>query len=627
MDTKEYILELLNSMLSVMEPDEMNFIKYDIAPMQELVNKIKSEKEYFLEFVLDLSENDIDFLSKSIQDEEERKSFLASVIYLKKLIEVNKSEGVSIPLSDNQKALLYKLYDLMNETIVNYNAQEEKTNKNKSKVLGYENLKDELINNKPLTITDYELTAKMVYAVEKGNIGSALNEVMDYLNRYNYDLLAPKDEKVVVNEETINEVVPEPEIKEEKKKRKNKKAKKSEEKTAEENDNSMDIFSPQSFEYNNETIKKGKDKKAKVLDIQTILSSLNIKEEDLTNYAKDIISKNADLELISNNYYYFIDNIKGRIKETNINGIISILCLSSPEMLKKMFAFFKKIQLGEDAINNLFNRCTDIFFVSNIDKFKNNSELLFKYTDNIENVITNNITFFYNSYEYNKNKIDALEKLGLDITKVIENKPQLLAIGYDTLVNNINVIKDYGYNLEEIDYDSISIIGSKKLNKMIDLFIESGFSEYITEKEGLKNTRSLIIKRIFYAFKNKLSVWDENVNEERKNKTFEDMLAKEKQIVNEEDIHHLINEHPILEAMLESKRPYLFNDTTIAQIKRKYEFKIDNNTFSRIKTYSVFNVLINHDIEEKQALFYALTYNSNLTDSEYNALKKELMGE
>lgn len=616
MDTKEYILELINSLLSTISADDVSYINYDIAPMQELVKRIKNEKEYFLEFILDLSETDIEVLSKSIQDDEERKSFLASTIYLKKLVEINKKEGVSIPLSDNQKALLYKLYDLMNKIIIDYSSMEEKSLKNKTKIEKYNPLKEKLLNNKPLDNLDYELVAKMIYSMEKGNVGSALNEVMDYLNRYNYDLLAPQETEASVIQEPQEEVTEETTIDKE-----NKKEEIIEEST------SIDIFAPQSFEYNEAQRKKTKSKNFKLLDIETILSSLNIKEDELTGYAKDLISKITDYELVSNNYYYYIDNIKGRIKETNINGIISLICLSSTEMFKKMFAYFKKIQLSEVAVDNLINRCTDIFFTSNRNKFKDNAELLFKYTNNVENVINNNITFFYNSYEYNKNKINNLEELGLDVSKIIDNKCQLLAIKYDTLVSNMKTIRDYGYNLKEIDYDSISIIGSKNLNKMIDLFIESGFSKYITEKEGLKNTRSLIIKRIFYAFKNKLSVWDENLNLERKNESFESMIKKDKQIVTEEDIYHLISEHPLLEALLESKRPYLFNDTTIAQIKRKYEFKIDNNIFSRIKTYSIFRVLINHDIDEKQALFYALTYNSNLTDTEYDVLKKKFLGE
>lgn len=616
MDTKEYILELINSLLSTISADDVSYINYDIAPMQELVKRIKNEKEYFLEFILDLSETDIEVLSKSIQDDEERKSFLASTIYLKKLVEINKKEGVSIPLSDNQKALLYKLYDLMNKIIIDYSSMEEKSLKNKTKIEKYNPLKEKLLNNKPLDNSDYELVAKMIYSMEKGNVGSALNEVMDYLNRYNYDLLAPQETEALIIQKPQEEVTEETTIDKE-----NKKEEIIKEST------SIDIFTPQSFEYNEAQRKKTKSKGLKLLGIETILSLLNINETSLTSYAKDLISKITDYELVNNNYYYYIDNIKGRIKETNINGIISLLCLSSTEMFKKMFAYFKKIQLSEVAVDNLINRCTDIFFTNNRNKFKDNAELLFKYTNNVENVINNNVTFFYNSYEYNKNKINNLEELGLDVSKIIDNKCQLLAIKYDTLVSNMKTIRDYGYNLEEIDYDSISIIGSKNLNKMIDLFIESGFSEYITEKEGLKNTRSLIIKRIFYAFKNKLSVWDENLNLERKNESFESMIKKDKQIVTEEEIHHLISEHPLLEALLESKRPYLFNDTTIAQIKRKYEFKIDNIIFSRIKTYSIFKVLINHGIDEKEALFYALTYNSNLTDAEYKMLKEEILGE
>ena len=629
MNTKDYILELINCAISAGTTENEDDSRFDIAALKEIINNIKSNKDYFLEFIIDLTDNDLVKLAKNIDNKEKRKSFLASTTYLKKLIEINKKEDVNIPLSKKQEAILFDLYDLISDTITKCESNEEKDKKSRTKVSNYIELKERLISNKALNIEDYNKIKKLVRAYETGNIGSALNEVMDFLNSYNYDLIAPKEEP----KEEIIQPAKEKTIKTKKIKQIKKKPEEHIENKAVEKESSVaseiDIFSPQSFIYNPDIVKEKKSKKKILSDtfnISNSLIELGIKEEMLTDYAKELLNKINDLSLLKNNYYYFLDNLKGRFKTNNINGIISILCLSNEEIVNSLFAYFKELNLSEKAIDSLLNRCTDIFFIENKDKFKKSVNLALKYQANIESLINNNITYFYNTFEYNKNKIKLLEQNGLNINQIFNLKPQLLAIGIDTLINNYQLIKSYGYNLEVIDYDSISIIGSKYLNKMIDLFIESGFSEYMIDKECLKNTRSLIIKRIFYAFKNKLNVWDENVSSNRKNEAFETIINKERYTLTDEEIYHLISEHNILESMVESKRPYMFNDATIAQIKRKYEFKINNNTFSRLKTYSIFKVLINHDIEEKEALFYALTYNSNITDSEYLLLKKEILG-
>ena len=159
---------------------------------------------------------------------------------------------------------------------------------------------------------------------------------------------------------------------------------------------------------------------------------------------------------------------------------------------------------------------------------------------------------------------------------------------------------------------------------MLDTFIEAGFSTYLAT-DGLKNIRSLIIKRIFYAYKNDLDVWKENISEDRINEEYESWIKKELVILNEEEISYLINDYPELESLDLTKRPAFFTDSEGAQIRRKYEFKFDNIIISRIKTYSVFKVLVNHAVDVNEAIFYALTYNLNVDVSDYMLIKEEIL--
>lgn len=617
MNTKDYILELINSIRNSYHEEN----NYDLAYLEELVTKVNGDKDYFYNFVLDINEELLNEIVKRIDDEDKKKSFLASILYLKKLIEINKEEDIKIPLSENQEGLLYTLYDLIKSFISEYKNNKEEFNKSNERLIRYEPLKEKLTYNKPLDEFDYTLVEKLVYKYENGNIGSALNEVMDYLNRYNYELLAPAQDKVTPLVEEVKEETSKEEIKENTSKV-NKEVKNID-------TPNIDIFSAQSFVYNEEDKKKKKRKKKEIvldeLGIDDILLEFNLNKNKLTTYASRLIEE-ADLKKVNNTYKVMVDKLKNRIKEDNINGLITILCLSDKETINELFGLFKKYNLSDEVINDLVNRCTQIFISNNKDNFINNINLVSSYNGDIEYLIKNNITFFYNSYAYNKNKVDLLDKMKLNVNLIFNNKPVLLAIGIEKLLKNIDTLKYYDVVINDDDYSSLSIIGSLNLNKMIDLLIEAGFSDYMFEEGSIKNIRSLIIKRIFYAYKNELDVWNENISKDRLNDGYEELIDKNRKCLTEDDINHLINDYPILEAVLISKKPLVFDNAKSGQIKRKYEYKFNNIIISRLKTFSIFNTLVLNDVNEQDALFYALTYHSNLEDIDYKMIRKEVLG-
>ena len=664
---KQYILNIINTAINECKIQNSN--SYDTAFLKEIVNKVSNNQDYFYEYVLDLNSDLLKELIDKIEPENKRESFLASIIYLKNLIEINKKEEVSIPLSKNQEEILYELFELIKKIVEldNYNEKEEQK-KYKKYGQKYKALMEKLDNNRVLSIEDYDLIDESINKYEKENTDKKLNEAFDYLNTYNYRLLPKKDElqpqepeieiseaneEVIVtgiNEPDENIINDLPETAEQKidfdifkpqsfvleeEPKKNKKRKKKAEKIINEEPiieevktNDTKAIEEEQLEIPTEVIEEplNSEIENEILPENSVnndidpLSTIGISKENLNDYSLTLLDNGINNSALS----YYNQNLKSLFISDNYNGIVSLLCLSDEETLTDIFNYFNEINLKEETIKDLLNRATELFFTKNKESFKDNAILALNYNANLEELIKNNITYFYNSPEYNKNKINLLENTGLNINLIFINKPQLLAIGLDKLLKNIDILKKYNININSEDYESISIISSPNLNIMIDTFIEAGFSSYLIGE--LKNVRSLIIKRIFYAFKNNLSVWRENITNDRINNEYEEWIKKERKVLSDEEINYLISDYAELEYLETSKRPAFFTDASSASIRRKYEFKFGNNIISRYKVYSIFNVLINHSVSTREALFYAITYNSNLIKNDYDLIKKEILG-
>jgi hypothetical protein len=640
---RDNILELLSSLIDVSNVEDNN---YDVAFLKDITDKISNDKDYFNTFLTDIDE---DLLRDIVDllDVNERKKVLASSLYLKSLMVINKEQGVEIPLSESQREILYDLYNLMKKAVSSYEQRQEVASKEKELKTRYQNLLQKISLNSVLTVDDYNLIEKVIYKLVMGNQGKVLNTVMSALNSYNIGLLAgceaatyTKDEKkdkyVLVREsENKTLVVSKKEelgLKEEKDismdvDTKTGIAEKTRDLSKEEKylDIDIDIFNPQSFDYQKESKSKTKEKETiNNYNYQTFLLEAGISYDDLSDYAKNLLAS-CDGTTIKETYDFVKKTFNSMLKPQNVNGLIGLVCNSDEKTIKDLFGYLKDNNFTDEEVCDLINRCTVIFFKGNSENFKNNVGLALKYGD-VKSLIKNNITFFYNSYEYNKNKVNLLEERNVNINKIMMVKPQILAMRIDVLLNNIEVLTNYGYDLVNGDYDSFSIVGANNLNVMIDLFIEDGFSEYIFMGDSMKNTRSLIIKRLYYAYKNNLNIWRENVLDNRINEVYEEFINKKRRSLNEDEISYLISDYEILDFLENGKRGTLFSDVNLAQVRRKYEFKFNNVILSRLKTYSVFKALVSSDVPLREAMFYALTYNSNLSDADYLMVKKEILG-
>ena len=266
----------------------------------------------------------------------------------------------------------------------------------------------------------------------------------------------------------------------------------------------------------------------------------------------------------------------------------------------------------------------------NDDDINHNDRLLSKFDVSVKKFKKEYPAFFLESYQVNNRKIDLLEDNGIDINEVLKHAPKLLLSPYYLLEKNMTIMKSYGFDLScEEDKSNYVVLGTGNLDLALDYFIELGYNDFIHKdvKNCLKNLRALIIKRIYYAYKNKINIWRidgtnaEMLSNRKKNKDYDKLIREQATALDEETIDVLISKYPILEGIDASHRAYIFKDSYNAAIKRKTELIFGNKIISRIKTYSLFKVLVENNVNVQEALLYALSYNTILDQSEYDNLK------
>ncbi len=266
----------------------------------------------------------------------------------------------------------------------------------------------------------------------------------------------------------------------------------------------------------------------------------------------------------------------------------------------------------------------------NDDDINHNGRLLSKFDVSVKKFKKEYPAFFLESYQVNNRKIDLLEDNGIGINEVLKHAPKLLLSPYYLLEKNMTIMKSYGFDLScEEDKSNYVVLGTGNLDLALDYFIELGYNDFIHKdvKNCLKNLRALIIKRIYYAYKNKINIWRidgtnaEMLSNRKKNKDYDKLIREQATALDEETIDVLISKYPILEGIDASHRAYIFKDSYNAAIKRKTELIFGNKIISRIKTYSLFKVLVENNVNVQEALLYALSYNTILDQSEYDNLK------
>lgn len=609
MSEKEFIISLCNKYIEDLDNNDNN---KDVSYFKDVLHQINENSSYMYDFIIGISEN---LILELFKDDEDKKDFILGFNDLKSKIMSFNGDNSSIRLTDDENRII----DRFKELIVRYvNSSSSDSDTVKDFIL-------RLNNNSSLLESDYDLVEKLIYLYEKDSTDALFEEAMDYLNRYNISLIRKfskkaknpvKYTKVGESNTKIMEDI--------------------EDKVNEINeDNKANPFENMiSFEYVpkeksrvNRKKKIDKLKEDEGVDFNSLFSKYNFNYDDLqTNYKNKLNS--WDIEKLESFLKYLNDNTK----LSGINNNSRILGLLLTESSKESFEYVNNVLINNYSfstkdLDDVLKRYTAIYLDGGLDNFKKNAELLTSCgVKEIAAEVINNVVFFNNNYDDNYKNYVILKEMGINADAILKDALNVFSTDFDLLCKNIKVLDSYGFDLrDEEDFKSFSVLLILDLAKAIDMFIEMGYSEYIHDKPELtlRNIKSLIIKRILFAYKNGLDMWD-NYSENcpyKKNDKYEEMIKK-KDVLDEKEIDLLIKEYPILSLLDSGMRITTFNDPYFGSIRRKTEFVFDNKIVSRIKTYSIFKCLITNGVNEQEALLYALSYNMDLNMAEYESLKK-----
>lgn len=597
MSEKDYIISLLDKYLKYLEENENKNRSY----FKDVLSQINDNYNYIYDFIIGISENLILELLDDIHYEN-KKDFLLDFNEIRsKLLSYN-GDYTNLKLDDGENNTINLFKKLITDFV---NVKDD----DKDYVLDF---KDRLDNNKSLLENDYDLLEKIIYLFEKDDADVLFEEAMDYLNRYNISLIrkySKKEKKKVVykkvgDSNSINV-------------------------TPFENMVSFDYVPKEKTRVNKKRKVEDKSelKREETKDIKKLFNDYGFDYENVCRIYADEI-KNLNFDETKEFLEYLNDN--SILKDADKNGKILGLLLTKSNLNKFRDAndiLRNKYSLNDKSIEQILKRYTLVYCDDEINNFTNNVQLLnLCGIKDINVVISDNIMFLLNNYNDNLNVYNKLNDMGINANNLFKNALNVVSINNELLFKNINVLCSYGFDLrDEEDYKSFSVLLINDLARTLDMFIEMGYSEFIHDKPELtlRNIKSLIIKRILFAYKNNLNIWD-NVKDDSPNKiNYEyEKFIKNRNVLNDSEINLLIKEHPILSLLDSGMRITTFNESYFASIKRKTELVFNNKIVSRIKTYSVFKVLIDNKVKEENALLYALTYNMDLNEYEYDMLKK-----
>ena len=184
----DYILHLIDETTSHYDDKDNEYMQNDVnlTNIKNVIKLADSDPLYKYEFITLLGDDFLSLMVDQVQEESKRESFLASLLYLKKLMKINKEMADKITLNDNQQKEILKLLEIMKQ----YVNEKEYSNSEQRSLNGvYKKnilkLKRKLEEKEVLNKTDYESVGYLL-SKESDDIYSKL---MSAVNRYNLILL------------------------------------------------------------------------------------------------------------------------------------------------------------------------------------------------------------------------------------------------------------------------------------------------------------------------------------------------------------------------------------------------------------------------------------------------------
>jgi len=668
---KELLISIIKPALSTLDNNQIQQIAFDNAELNTFLNNFNHPED-----IINLTESALNNLVNNLEPLEARNYFLGNIKFIKGLAELAKQNQTKLNLNKNQLLNLEELKELIKLTISRneYNIQNAKE-KSENQISDYRKILGIVQKEELFTENDYNIIEKIVRSETPNDVDNNLDKIYSFVNEFNARKLSEiytgiKEKQYIKPNITINltpiKLIEEPEeviVTERIIEDYNKEEAIEEIEVTplnfEDTDPFQDIFSSINL--------RKKKPSTKLVDaehtqkLKEILSYLG--------YNYDILEDELKLKLTSEDLtkmeefakYLKEENkvILSKIKTNNIYSSIFILTKSSKQrielILSTLYNYFGIKSAGGELFK-IVNNATTIFSEQGCQNFVENAKIFKQYNVLINNIIDKNINFLHIDNEELLFNIDLLINYGADISILIDKCNLSLYThnsfnSFSSLIKkNLDVLKQYCFDLKlffEEKNSCYTILNSVDLASKIDQFIEVGLNEFIhsNSKNSGNILKTLIIKRIYYAYKNKMPVW-ENINIEYKRLkdcnfgdedsrlTFQEFnqlkkyIKDEDSIINESEINMIKSDYSIMELIDEGNRPAIYSNSPLTLIKRKLELIFDTQIISRPKAFRVFKLLMADGFNEKQALLYALVYNSILEENEFIFIKNlvERMG-
>lgn len=614
---KNLLEEIINqALLEYQSGSDEQKLAFDNTELKAFLATFKNP----FEDIKNLSDGMLNSITKHIDSEESRKKFEVIIKYIRGIAKINADKENKIAFSNEQKAKLIELEELIKKVIEKneYLANNIKERSDKQ-IENYRHILVNIQNDKIFIADDYDIVEKIVREETAVTAEANLDVIFSYMNEHNSRKFKDLKKSTNLNVEEANDIL-ESVIRNENIVNETKLVE------AERTQRIKELIVTLGYNYDE-------------LEISLKLKLIAVKDLDrLKKTAEILISKNLIQDL----------------KPGNVHGLVYLLINTTPEVINSALELLESnynITPHSIEFKKIMNTATYLLTEEGLLIFKANP--LFLKNVEIKKIIKNNISLLTTNPKKLKNLASKLEKIGADIDDILCKCPNIFTAKIE---KNLKILKMYGFDLESFFADesfSYSVLCSANLDAKLDQFIEVGLNDYIHENSSKEASalKSLIVKRVYYAYKNNLSVWSTYSNVEKKpdktseenlkelypaelissplpeithteNQEYNNAINKSETVISDFEIEKIKSTYPVMELIDEGYRAAIYTNAPKGLLKRKTELVFGTQIISRPKVFKVFKILMDLKKSEKEALLYAITYNTLLEPHEYDFIKE-----
>ncbi len=652
---KDLLIEIIKPALSAVDNHSQNIqeISFDNEKLTNFLNSFIHPED-----ILNLTDELLKILNKSLEDNEDKEKFIGNIKFIKGLAQLSNEKKAKLTLDKEQLLTLDELRELVEEVIKanTYNIKVVKES-NKNEIEEYRRVLSKIQKEEIIDDNDYDVIERLILKETPNEAANNLDKIYSFINEFNARELSkeftgiketPKP-KIKIN---LTKVIKEPKPVE-----------------IEVISREIESFEEEAFDvFEMNTIDFSEFKESMPEDIFDFVNIKRGKPEDRDNFEenleefKEIIKYlEFDNHELDNKYITNINNIQSikdfakylkeenkivfsKIKKENIYSLLYLLQNSNKKIVESVLKNLNDYFGVKSAGGQLFkivNLATPIFGSKQSKNFNEIAKILNREKVSLDKIINKNITFLYSDPKALEENIKNLKKYNANIKEVIENcnmsisSTESFTNQENKLKENIKTLEVYGILPKEYfkeDSSSLSLLNSNKLSSKLDQLIEVGLNEEIHKDETKVGNaiRTFIIKKVYYAYKNEMNVWEDlrteyvRLNTKREDKiTYQEFLkekerlSKENKNITEEEILIIKSDHLIMEMLDESMRSAIYSDMPNSILKRKTELIFDTQIISRPKVFKIFDILTKAGEAPKKALLKALVHDSILEESEF----------